>query len=253
MARKGKSQHLKRLAAPASWPIHRKEFKWTVKPKPGPHSPHTSLPLLLVVRDVLGLVKNRREAQMMLAQGHVKVDGRAISEGGYPVGLMDVIEVPIIDQAFRMIPSKKGLNLHVIKEDEKTFKLCKIVNKTTVHHGNLQLNAHDGRNFLIKTIDPKNTVEDVYNTHDVLKIEIPNQAILDHLPLEAGVLGVVERGKRAGTRVEVKQIVKSKQPTVPSSVVLQDFKGNQFETILDYVFPIGKKVSWISLPEETND
>jgi small subunit ribosomal protein S4e len=251
MARKGKSQHLKRLAAPADWPIHRKEFKWTVKPKSGPHSLIKSLPLLVVIRDILGLVKNRREAKMMLAQGHVKVDGKPRRKDRYSVGLMDVIEIPVIDKAFRVIPSKKGLILQPIDKDEKTFKLCKIINKSTVQHGNLQLHTHDGKSFLIKIMDPKNPIEDIYNTHDVIKIEIPNQTVLDHLPLEEGVLGVVERGKKAGIRAEVKQIVRSTHPNIPNSVVLQDFKGNQFETILDYVFPIGKDASWITLPEET--
>jgi small subunit ribosomal protein S4e len=189
MARKGKSPHLKRLAAPAGWPIHRKEFKWTVKSKPGSHSLIKSLPLLLIIRDMLGLVKNRREAKMMLAQGHVKVDGRLTSKDSRPIGLMDVVEIPIIDKAFRVVPSKKGLNLHLIEENEKTFKLCKIINKTTVQRGNLQLHTHDGRNFLIKIVDPKKSTDDIYNTHDVLKIELPHQVILDHLPLEEGILG----------------------------------------------------------------
>ncbi|MFX0075991.1 MAG: 30S ribosomal protein S4e, partial [Candidatus Hermodarchaeota archaeon] len=36
MTRKGGSKHLKRLPAPSSWPIHRKEFRWVVKPRSGP-------------------------------------------------------------------------------------------------------------------------------------------------------------------------------------------------------------------------
>ncbi|MEM4476331.1 MAG: 30S ribosomal protein S4e, partial [Desulfurococcaceae archaeon] len=37
MGSMGGSKHLKALAAPAFWPILRKEYKWAVKPSPGPH------------------------------------------------------------------------------------------------------------------------------------------------------------------------------------------------------------------------
>lgn len=30
-------RHLKRIAAPKTWPIKRKEHKWIVRPTPGPH------------------------------------------------------------------------------------------------------------------------------------------------------------------------------------------------------------------------
>ena len=44
MAKMGSRKHLKRFKAPEHWPIHPKEFTWTVKPSPGPHSIEGSLP-----------------------------------------------------------------------------------------------------------------------------------------------------------------------------------------------------------------
>ncbi|MHA1832356.1 MAG: 30S ribosomal protein S4e, partial [Candidatus Baldrarchaeia archaeon] len=52
MGKKGPKRHLKRLPAPRFWPIHKKEFKWTVRPSPGPHPMNRCLPLLLIVRDI---------------------------------------------------------------------------------------------------------------------------------------------------------------------------------------------------------
>ena len=49
--------------------------------------------------------------------------------------------------------------------------------------------------------------------------------------------------------MEVKKIVSRAWPS-KASVTLKDSKGNQFETIVDYVFPIGKGEPWITLPEE---
>jgi len=70
------SRHLKALAAPAFWPILRKEYKWTVKPSPGPHPIERSIPLLIIVRDILKYAKTGREARRLIAEGHFKVDGR---------------------------------------------------------------------------------------------------------------------------------------------------------------------------------
>jgi len=249
MARRGGSKHLKRLPAPAAWPIHRKEFRWVVRPRAGPYPLTKSLPLLLVVRELLGLVKNRREARMMLSEGSVKVDGKVRREDDYPIGIMDVVEVPAIEKAFRVLPSSKGLRLYAVERGESEFKLCKIVGKTTVREGHLQLNLHDGKNVLVKVADLKNPTEDVYGVHDVLKIGIPDHEIQAHLRFEEGILGIVEGRKNAGALVEVTKIVKRKGPS-KASVALRDFKGNQFETLLDYVFPIGRGEPWITLPED---
>lgn len=251
MTKKGGSKHLKRLPAPAGWPIHRKESRFVVKPKAGPHPLNRSFPLLLIVRELLGLVKDRREANMMLSAGHVKIDGEIRREDDYPVGIMDIIEIPSTENAFRILPFKKGLRLHPIKKDETNFKLCKIIGKTIVTEGHLQLNLHDGKNVLIKTGDSKEQVKDIYNVHDVLKISIPDSEILSHLKFEEGIFGIVDQGKNAGTKVEVKKIIKRPWPS-KASVSLIDSQGNHFETILDYVFPIGKGEPWITILEENS-
>ena len=63
MANKGPRRHLKRLAAPANWQIPRKVHKFVVRPLPGPHAMSESLPLLLIVRDILKYADNAREAK----------------------------------------------------------------------------------------------------------------------------------------------------------------------------------------------
>ncbi|OYT47886.1 MAG: 30S ribosomal protein S4e, partial [Desulfurococcales archaeon ex4484_42] len=73
MARMGGRRHLKRLAAPDFWPILKKEYVWTVKPSPGPHPIERSIPLLIIVRDILGYAETAREARRLIAEGHFKV------------------------------------------------------------------------------------------------------------------------------------------------------------------------------------
>jgi len=253
VGKKGGPKHLKRLPAPVFWPIHRKEFKFVLKPKPGPHGKDRSFPLLLILREMLGLVKNRKEAKRLLSERHVKVDGVIRLKDNYPVGLMDVVEIPIIKKAFRILPiRRKRLGLHVIGEGEKGFKLSKIMNKTNVSGGNLQLNLHDGRNILLKIVDSKNMVDDVYKTHDVLKIGIPSSEIVSHLTFSTGVLAIVEDGKNVGRLGEI-MAIETGGSSRPSIVTLKDIEDDQFKTIIDYVFPVGKDELWISLPEEVKE
>ncbi|MEM3973016.1 MAG: S4 domain-containing protein, partial [Ignisphaera sp.] len=104
MARMGGSKHLKRLAAPWFWPILRKEYKWVVKPSPGPHPIDRSLPLLVVIRDVLGLAETAREAKRIIFDGKVYIDGVVRKDYKFPVGVMDTISIPDIDFYARFVP-----------------------------------------------------------------------------------------------------------------------------------------------------
>jgi small subunit ribosomal protein S4e len=250
MGRKGAKKHLKRLPAPAFWPIHRKEFKWVVRPRPGAHELNRCLPLLLVVRDILQLAKTRKEAKFLLSEGNVVVNGRIRREDDYPVGLMDVIAFPLLDKAYRVIPApRKGLILHPITGEEREFKLCQIVNKTSVKGGHLQLNLNDGRNILLKVSDPGNPVEDIYETHGTLKIQVPTTEIADYVNLTEGVLAVITGGKNIGhwgEVVEIDEVEGTHSPTI----TLKGEGDDQYKTIIDYVFPIGKGMPWISIPED---
>ena len=80
MAKMGSRKHLKTYKAPKTWPIHPKEDTWTVKPSAGSHSIENSLSLTLVIRDILKLADNSREAKRIINSGNVLVDGRVNSQ-----------------------------------------------------------------------------------------------------------------------------------------------------------------------------
>ncbi|MFQ6074898.1 MAG: 30S ribosomal protein S4e [Candidatus Bathyarchaeia archaeon] len=249
MGKKGGSKHLKRLPSPPYWPIHKKEYRWVVKPDPGPHPMSRCLPLLLIVRDMLGFAKTRREARIILSQGHIVVDGKVRREERFPVGLMDVVEIPKIDKACRVLPSPKGgLVLHSIVGGEKGFKLCKVIDKTTVKGGHAQLNLHDGRNILIEAEDPKHGAEDTYRTSDVLKVKIPEIEVLDHIKFGEGVTAVAIGGKNIGRWGEVVSVDRG-DALLPTTVTLEGRGGDRFRTIVDYIFTVGREEPLISLPE----
>jgi small subunit ribosomal protein S4e len=249
MARMGGQRRLKALAAPAFWPILRKEYKWTVKPRPGPHPAEYSLPLLLIVRNVLGYAKTAREARKLIAKGYFKVDGRIRKDYKYPVGLMDIIEITETGERYRFIPYPVTFfKLHPIPKSEPNIKPVRIENKTTVKGGHIQLNLQGGRNILIKVKDPRNPVEDQFKTLDTLVITVPEQKIVDHIRFSEGALAIVFAGRNVG-RVGIIRDVKRGWGWRRSLVTLEDKDGNLFQTTLNYILVIGREKPVISLPE----
>jgi len=247
MGKKGGSKHLDAKPAPTFWPIHRKDRIWVVKPSPGPHRIEESLPLLIVLRDILALGKTRRDVDILLSRGNVKVDGVVRKEVDFPVGLMDVIEIPALNKVYRVLPiQRKGLGLHEVPKEESDFKLCKIIGKTTIRGGHIQLNLSGGRNLLVKVADPRKPVEDTYKTSDLLRISIPKAEILAHLKFEEGVLALIDGGENAGQWGEVVKIGAS--VIHGSTITIRNAEDEEIETISDYIFPIGKGEAWISLP-----
>jgi small subunit ribosomal protein S4e len=230
-------KHIKRMAAPSSWAIPRKTSHWVTKPMPGPHGTEESMPLLAVVRDMLKLCDNSREARFIIGSRNVAVDGSVITDYKFPVGLMDVVTVIKSKQSYRMLVDYKAkLKLVPIDDTEKSWKLARIDNKTTARKGKVQLNLHDGRCILL----PK----DQYKTGDVLKIEVPSQKVMKALKLEKGSVALLIGGSHPGSlqTIETYQIRRGSAPN------LVTFKEG-FETVKENVFVVGEKAPEIKLLE----
>ena len=238
MANMGSRKHLKRFKSPKTWPIHQKENKWTVKPAAGPHAIKGSLPLMIVVRDILGIADNSREAKTIINSGEVLVDGRVRKDYKFPVGFMDVIQIPKNNGVYRILSDSKGrLLLHEIKEENSEFKLCKVEKISLVKGGKIQLGLHDGRNVL---------TEETLTVGDVVKLQVPDQEILESIAFEEGNVGLVTGGKHTGEIGTIKEINITKSSM--SNTVVIETKDNTFLTLKDYVFVIGKEEPIISLP-----
>ena len=247
MGRKGADRHMKRQVSPVSWPIPRKGYVWAVRPSPGPHGTAESLPLGVVLRDMLGYADNLREAEVILNAGRVKVDGKTRQDEGFPVGIMDVIELVDAKQYFRLLPSRKRPILHAISRDESTFKLCRIESKTTVAGGHVQYNLHDGRNLLVRISDPLRPQGNTYNRCDTLRITVPELTVLDHLRFSEGLMALVTGGGSSGRYGKIESI--QKRGNFPDTVSLISPEKTEIRTIVDYVFPIGVDSALISLPK----
>ncbi len=233
------SKHMKRLNAPRALRVHRKEKKWTVKPSPGGHLIEKAIPLSLVIRDVLNLADTLRETKRIISNGEIIVDGSIKKDYKYPVGLMDVISIPKLKKDYRVLFDRKGkLALTEISSSDAKWKLCKIENKKVLKKNKRQINLHDGRNKIVE--------KDEYNTGDVLKIDLKNKKILDRYEFKKGTVSMITGGSHIGeiANIEKTDIISSSKSNI--SIM----KGeNDFTTLQEYVFPIGKNKPTINLPE----
>ncbi len=243
MARRGQKKHLKRLPAPAHWPIKRKLDKFTTRAIPGPHGKQEGLPLTLLLREELGLAENMREVKVILSAGNVSVDGRVRKDPRFMVGLMDVVEIKPSDDRFRLLPKRQGgLRVVPITEAEAKFKLGRIQRKMMAPGGRCQMTLHDGRNLLL----PNKAKPADYSPLDTLVISIPEQELLESIRLEKGAYAVVTQGRNVGMEGKILEIEK-RVGSHASTVTVQDPDGNKFQTALEYVFVLGKGKSKVSL------
>lgn len=229
---------LKRLLIPTFWKVPKKTYKWAVSPRPGPHPKFYSIPLQVVVRDVLKLAETGKEARAIIKKGEVLVDGKARKDHAYPAGLFDVISIPRLKQHYRIVPFAKGLKLIKISEKESNLKICKIENKTVIKKNRIQLNLNDGKNIF---------ADEKYKIGDSLLLELPSLKIAQHIPLEKGCLGIVSRGINAGKTGEVKEIVPGKMKE--RAKVVCETEGKLQEILKDSFFVIGKDKPLISVSE----
>jgi small subunit ribosomal protein S4e len=221
-----------------------------VKPSPGPHSLQESLPLTVVLRDILGFAQTKKEAETIVSQGKIYVDGKIRREDAFPVSLMDVITIPDVDKSFCILPSVKGLILHPISKEEASFKLCRIENKAVTKNGHVQLNLNDGSNILVKVADAKNPQEDVYATLDTLKISLPEKQITESVKMKENNFAIITGGKNRGKYGKIVEIEKAKAKKRRNAfATIEDAKGNRYQTILNFVFAVGEAKPLLSLPE----
>lgn len=231
-------KHQKRISVPNSWQISKKSNKWVTTTRPGPHNKQQSIPLGVVLRDMLGVVDTRAEAKRILSEGSVLIDGIVRKDLRFPVGLLDVISIPLEDAAYRVLLDRKGrLEVHKL-EDSNANKLCRINGKTIIKGGAVQLNLNDGTNLL---------GSNEYKPKDSIILSLPDKEIVKHIKYQVGNLALIVGGRHTGeigTIKEINTVRSSRHNTVSIS---GDY---DFETIEDFVVIIGKKEPEIKLGGE---
>jgi small subunit ribosomal protein S4e len=237
MGIKGGRNKMKRLAAPRSWDISRKSERFVFKPLPGPHPIAASYPLGVVVRDLASMASLSKELKIMMKGGKVLVDGTFRKTPRFPVGLFNVVSVPVEGADFRLVPSPKGLTLAKVTSDEAKKKLCSINTKTKVKGGHIQYGLHDGRSVVDDTLK--------LSPGDAVLLEVPSQKVLGQAKLAKGSLGLVLTGDRAG---QLGKIAEVKKGTISREKMVKIIlPSGDAEIPSRLVFPVGTESPMITV------
>ncbi len=238
--------HQKRLSVPDVWPVSRKTETFTVKADAGPHG-EDGVPLVIVLRDVLGYVDSLRETRYALNHGTVRINGDIVDDARRPVGMFDIVAFTGRGEYYRVFPGEGGrLALTPIAEEDAGSKLGKVIGKRQVQGGDTQLNLHDGGNILVE--------DEGYGVGDSVIVDNDDGSIVAHFPYEEGCLVTAVDGAHSGEVGRVLEIDVS-HGSSPNRVVFETIdeqrsSGNRsssgdddgtYETIEDYVVVIDEQ------------
>lgn len=177
---------------------------------------------------------------MICIERNVLVDGKVRTDPNFPAGFMDVVEIPKSKDQFRLIFDTKGrFALHRITDEEKTFKLAKVVKSELTNKKIPYLVTHDGRT--IRYPDPAIKVD------DVVKINIATGKIESFFKFEIGKVAIITKGRntgRVGTILHVE-----KHPGSFDIATIRDKSGATFSTRQENVFVLGNTEPVVSLPK----
>lgn len=199
MTKKGGDTTVKRQRAPSFWKIRRKQGQFVARARPGPHPKAISYPLGILVRDVLGVGQSMDEVKRILNDGKVSVDGVVRRSIGWPVGLMDIIELIPLSQVFRLVPKNRNLLVPILlsKQTERNLKLLRVTLRKTIKGKETQYGFHDGKTLI---------ANEQYSVGDSCLIDLSNKEVKSHMKLEKGSIVLVTKGENAGAIGKIEEI-----------------------------------------------
>lgn len=215
--------HLKRIGAPKTWNIMRKESAFVTKIQPGSHNKQNGVPMSVFLKDMTNLAKSTREARYILLQKNVLVNGKKISDHRFTVGLLDIITIKETQQYYRIVLSQKGKLISKEIKSDAELLIGKIINKTIIAKGKTQINLFNGVNI---TVD-----KDTYKTGD--SIIYKDNKITQHFALTKTAPIFLTGGKHIGENGIVEDIMNDK-------LIYKNANNEKIETAKRYAFVIGK-------------
>lgn len=219
--------HQKRISASRYWKFARKTTKYIAKQNPGAHSSEMGFSLVMVLREMLGMAKIRKEARDILLHKDVLVDGVKRKDHRFCVGFMDVISFPQIKKSYRIIMEKNGkLGIIEIDEKEAQIKVLKIKNKCAMKGKKIQMTLFDGRSIIVEKSD--------CNVGDSLLIEVPSHKVKEHFKFEKNASIILLGGKHIGIKGIIENVEGDK-------LIFKNEKGEILETKKEHAYVLGRE------------
>jgi len=190
--------HLKRKAIPKSWPLARKTVERYVTKGTGSRPSKTSIPLIVVLRDMLKVLSTGSEAKKILRAGEIMIDNKIVKDEKFKVGLFDRIYIKKIDKLFTLELKNKKMEAVEIRKEEKDKKPAKVIGKRSLDEKTTQINLYDGKNIAMSTKDAGQI-----SVGDSAVINLGEIKIEKILKLEKGANVFVTGGKHQGEKGKV--------------------------------------------------
>ena len=187
--------HVKRKTIPTFWPIARTGTKYMAV---STHDKTNSIPLIIVIRDILEIVKTKKELKSLLNDKKILINNKVIKEINYPICLFDTLSFPSIKKHFRAEIINKKMNLKEITEKDSLIKIFKVIGKKLLGNKKVQINLTDGKNILSS---------EKVNVGDFVVVNSENK-ILKIISLKKDVEVIAIKGKHIGKEGKIKELIK---------------------------------------------
>ena len=182
--------YMKRQTTKKSWPIPRKGTKYVVVAS---HHKNNAIPLLVVLRDILKIVRNEKETRNILNSGKISINGKIRKNKKFPVLPFDILSLE--DKNYQLVFSDKGK--FEVKETQEKNKTYKVTGKKILKNKRIQLNLIHGENIILNENKKINVGDSVI---------IKDKKITEILPFERGKNAIILAGKNIGKKGKIESI-----------------------------------------------
>ncbi|MCA9458926.1 MAG: 30S ribosomal protein S4e [Nanoarchaeota archaeon] len=228
------SRHLKRHSMPVSWPIKRKNINFITKPKAGSHKLGYVVPVVVLLRDVLGYAKTLKEAKLIVYTGDVLVNGKKITDVKYPCGIFDTFEIKESKEKYTIIFNELGKVKLVPSKDDLIY--LKVSGKTLLSGKKFQINFMNGFNIVVDEKTAKGI-----KVNDSIVYDFTKKKVMNVLPFKEGSFVYIFDGKFKGQFGEIKSL--TAYHGLSRDIALLNVKKKEHSTAKDYCFTIGSSAA----------
>jgi small subunit ribosomal protein S4e len=177
---------------PKEWPLPRKGKKYVLQSS---HEQRGSIPVSVVLRDILKVCKTKKEVRKVCLKDLVKVNQKVRKDANYPIQLRDILTLE--NKNYILLRKGKRLSIEEIEDKKAKTKIVKIVGKRILSNGRIQANMEDGTNILTK---------EKFNCGDSFVLDLEKNLGMKVISLKEKSKVEVVKGKHGGKIGVVKEI-----------------------------------------------
>lgn len=174
--------HQTRQEASKLLPIPRKGTKYVARALSHQSS---SVPVVIALREMLGLAKTAKEVNEMIKQKLLRINGREVKDCRESIRLFSIFSAGNKSFKLTILPAGR-FHLEEVRGDKT--RICKIIGKKILKGNKTQIALHDGSNLITK---------EKLNINDSLSLDF-NGRIISHSGIEKGKKALIFSGKHLG-------------------------------------------------------